>query len=107
MPFVTEEIYQTYYLKKEKIKSIHLCDWPKPEFMEQKRLDQVYLGQEFTGVLEQIRKEKTKAQKSMNSEVKISLEKSIIEELAALLDDLKDVTNAKEIVEGDFGVEFL
>ena len=31
MPFVTEEIYQTYYKKNEKQSSIHLERWPKDE----------------------------------------------------------------------------
>ncbi|MDP2628667.1 MAG: valine--tRNA ligase [Nanoarchaeota archaeon] len=28
-PFVTEEIYQNYFRKNEKEKSIHLCEWPR------------------------------------------------------------------------------
>ncbi|MDP2951489.1 MAG: valine--tRNA ligase [bacterium] len=30
LPFITEELYQTYYIPFEKIKSIHLASWPEP-----------------------------------------------------------------------------
>ncbi len=36
MPFITEEIYQTYYRKHEKEKSIHLSGWPKYEKFSEK-----------------------------------------------------------------------
>ena len=104
MPYITEEIYQTYYDKKN---SIHLSDWPTTKFIEQEKLDDADLWEEFIGVLEQIRKEKTIAQKSMNCEVEIKLENKIFNELNELLEDLKDVVNAKNIKEGDFKVAFL
>lgn len=31
MPFITEEIYQEYFRKNEKAKSIHISEWPEAE----------------------------------------------------------------------------
>ena len=31
MPFITEEIYQEYFKKNEKTKSIHICGWPESD----------------------------------------------------------------------------
>ncbi len=35
-PFITEELYQNYFKKFEKIKSIHLTDWPKVDIEDKK-----------------------------------------------------------------------
>ena len=43
MPFISEEIYQEHFKKFEKIKSIHLTEWPKSLYIEQKYLDQIQL----------------------------------------------------------------
>ena len=54
-----------------------------------------------------VRAEKTKAQKSMNSECLITIDKLNYDDLKELLEDFKNVTNAKEIKEGKFNVEFI
>ena len=43
----------------------------------------------------------------MNSEIILTLEKKDQEKLKEVIEDLKDVTNAKEIKEGKFKVEFV
>ena len=43
----------------------------------------------------------------MNSEMVLSLNKKDSEKLKDVLNDLKDVTNSKEIKIGKFGVEFV
>jgi valyl-tRNA synthetase len=103
MPFITEEIYQTYFRKKEKNKSIHISKWPelfkinvKNDFLEK-----------VLKLVHEIRQEKTKEKKSMNSEIILSLDKKIQNDLKDVLDDLKDVMNIKKIKEGKFKVEFL
>ncbi len=104
MPFITEEIYQNNYKKNEKEKSIHLCKWPEfdSKVKEEKLLD------EFFSILSRIRQEKTNAKKSMNSEIILTLEKSSIKSFEGMIEDLKNVTNSKEIKEGkEFGVEFI
>lgn len=106
MPFITEEIYQTYFKKFEKEKSIHTCEWPKAEIV-QKDLNALPAYILLKNILGQIRQEKTKAQKPMNAECIVSLEKKVYEQLKEMSNDLKNVTNAKEIQIGKFEVEFL
>jgi len=104
MPYITEEIYQENYKKNENCKSIHLCAWPKfdKETKEEKLLD------DFFEILSKVRQEKTNNKKSMNSEIVLTLEKGEIKKIEGMLDDLKNVTNSKDIKEGkDFGVEFI
>jgi len=43
----------------------------------------------------------------MKSEIRLFLQKEEKAKILNLLEDLKDVTNAKDILEGDFGVEFV
>lgn len=106
-PFITEEIYQIYY-KNEKEKSIHLAKWPeqfklksKIKTKESKKLDS------FLKILSKIRQEKSKAKKPMNSKIMLFLSKADQKKIKGLLQDLKDVTNAKEIKEGKFNIEFV
>ena len=102
MPFITEELYQTHYKKLEKIKSIHLTEWPKEvkDIENKDKLDSLFRN------LSLIRKEKTKAKKPMNAEIILTLPKDHLKRYKELLGDIKDVTNASEIKEGNFKVEF-
>jgi len=102
-PFITEEIYQEYFKKHEKEKSIHLSEWPMYEKSNGKE-DELDL---FIEILAKVRQEKTKAQKPMNAEIILTLEKKDKEKLKEMLEDLKAVANAKEIKEGSFKVELI
>jgi len=103
-PFITEKIYQEYFKKTEKEKSIHLSKWPKANRKKNSDKDWSILKE----LIFKIRKEKSKAQKSMNAEIILTLEKKIIKKLKNILEDLKHAMNAKEIKEGrQFKVEFL
>jgi valyl-tRNA synthetase len=101
-PFITEEIYHSYYKDKEKDKSIHLSRWP--EHTKEEKSEEWDC---FAEILANIRQEKTKAQKSMNSEIKLTLPKEELEKIEGLTEDLKDVMNLKEIKEGKFKAEFI
>lgn len=103
MPFVTEEIYQMYFKESEKVKSIHISEWPKVECKvgDSKDLDL------FVEILSKIRQEKTRVKKAMNSECIVSIEKKDYGAIEEMIEDLKDVMNAKETKEGKFSVEFL
>ncbi len=103
MPFITEEIYQNYFRKTEKDKSIHISEWPKYNKISSNR-DFLF----FKDILSLVRKEKTNNKKSMNTECIIFLqqkEKKALEK-RGLMDDFRNVTNAKEIKEGNFKVEY-
>ena len=102
MPFITEEIYQTYFKSNEKEKSIHISEWPESEKPKPtKELDTFYK------TLAKIRQEKTKVQKSMKAEIILTMDKKDKEMLKEMLDDFKAVTGSKEIKEGKFKVGFI
>jgi len=107
MPFVTEEVYQTYFKKNEKAKSIHLEKWPKFKEIKKKDVKEVYFFSSLVELLSKIRQEKTKAKKAMNIECIVTIPKADKEKLKYFLDDLKNVMNAREIKTGKFGVEIV
>ncbi|MBA7704485.1 Valine--tRNA ligase [subsurface metagenome] len=112
IPFITEELYQTYYRKYEKDKSIHISAWPKHdkrlEGWDNKKIkshaNELTL---FIALLTQIRAEKTKAKKAMNTPCTIYLSKDNLKKLGEMLQDFKDVSGAHLIKEGKFKVEFV
>jgi len=104
MPFITEEIYQEYFKKTEKEKSVHLEIWPEPISKTQSQDETLDL---FIQTLSKVRQEKTNNKKSMKAEIILTLENKTIEKLRETLRDLEDVTSSKEIKEGRFKVEFL
>jgi valyl-tRNA synthetase len=106
MPFITEEIYQEYFKKNEKAKSMHIISWPEIEKLENK--NQIKILDKLYDLLYQVRQEKSKNKKAMNAEIVLTLGKEDYEEIKSVLEDLKNVVNAKAIREGkNFEVEFL
>ena len=101
MPFITEEIYQENFKKTEKDKSIHISKWP--EYEKEKDAKELDL---FIEILGKIRQEKTNNKKAMNAEIILTISEGEMNKLAEMLEDLKDVSNAKEIRAGKFGVGF-
>jgi valyl-tRNA synthetase len=94
MPFITEEIYQTYFKKNEKAKSIHISEWPEAEKVKDFATLDV-----FYNILSKVRQEKSNNKKAMNYEIRLELEEKDYFLLKPdLLDDLENVTNAREIV---------
>jgi valyl-tRNA synthetase len=102
-PFITEEIYQQHFKENEKDKSIHLSSWPEAE---DSTLDLAPL-ELFIEILTKVRQEKTNAKTSMRSEIILALPKKEQEKLGETINDLKDVTNSKEIKTGKFAVKII
>jgi valyl-tRNA synthetase len=112
MPFITEELYQNYFKRYEKEKSVHLTKWPKGNLkFSEKEKNKIKSSKSeldfIVDLLTKIRKEKTTAQKPMNSECIITLPKENYENLKNIMEDFRNVTNASEIKQGKFGVEFI
>jgi valyl-tRNA synthetase len=105
MPFITEEIYQTYFKKSEKQESIHISEWPKSEDLEKETPNPTL--DTFIEILSKVRQAKTKAQKSMKSEIILTISDKDHDKIQEIINDLKDVTNAIEIKQGRFKVEFV
>ncbi len=105
MPFITEEIYQEYFRKTEKAKSIHISEWPENEKFKEGGFN---IWSLFILNLSKVRQEKTNAKRPMNSEIILTLMNDSHKDLKDVLEDLKNVTNAKEIKEGkQFRVDFV
>jgi len=100
MPFITEEIYHSYFVNVEKLKSVHVSEWPK---YNKKEIDDKAerIGDLMVSIISEVRQFKTKNQKSLKEPVILTLDKRNKKEFGLVLDDLKAVTNAKEIKFGD------
>ncbi len=105
-PFITEEIYQKYFKENEKLKSIHISQWPEKMNIEKKKDDNKKFDL-LIGTISKVRQEKSLTKKSMNSKIELTLDNREVELLKNILNDLKSVTNADKIKEGKFKVQFL
>ena len=107
MPFISEEIYQTYFKKTEKNKSIHISSWPESDKkILDKDLESIGKWSLLVNLIHKVRKAKTKAKKPMNAEIILGVDKKISIGLKGMLEDLKNVTNAREIRIGKSKVDF-
>jgi valyl-tRNA synthetase len=96
VPFITEEIYQLYFVKNEKIKSIHTSEWPKYDKKLKDKISEKSFDV-FIDLLNKVRQEKSKNNKSLKEEVILTLPNSTKKVLIDSLDDLKAVCKAREI----------
>jgi valyl-tRNA synthetase len=100
-PFITEEIYQEYFKKFEKDKSIHISEWPKPG-------KETYSGdwEIIKENISKIRQEKTKANVSLNVPIgSITLPKKDYNVIKNYMERFIDVSNAQSLEKGNFKVE--
>ena len=105
MPHITEEIYQSFFKKYEKVKSIHISEWPKiNKKLIDKRAEKI--GDATIEIVTKVRQFKSKAGKSLKTEILLTLDKKRKKTLKDVLADLKAVTNAREIKSGKFSVKF-
>ncbi len=97
MPFITEEIYQLYYKKHEKSKSIHLTKWPDLNLVDEHA---EHIGDFVVSVVEFVRKKKTENKKSLKYPVKKLVIRSKVEEkdFDAVELEIKAATSAEQIV---------
>ncbi len=77
MPFITEELYQLYYRKFEKTKSVHLTKWPEVIFFD---AHAEHIGDFVVNVVEFVRKKKSEKQLSLKTPLKKLTVKAKIEE---------------------------
>ncbi|MFH1663970.1 MAG: valine--tRNA ligase [archaeon] len=104
MPFISEEIYQMGFAKKEKKKSIHVSAFPEfDKKLENKK--SFVSGQKAVEVISLVRKFKAEKQLSMKAEIHLVLEKNLIKEIGGAIDDLKAVCNAVTLTEGKFEIK--
>jgi len=101
--FISEEIYQNYYKNIEKDISIHLSSWPETIGVEGRE----DIFNKVVEVLEKVRFAKSDAKVSMKTGVVLTLSKEDKDLASDAIGDLKAVTGAKDILEGEFKVEIL
>ena len=99
MPHITEEIYQDYFAKDEKMKSIHLSKWP--EFNKKLIDDDIEkVGDLVIKIISEGRKFKSQNQMSLKDELsllEINADKELQEKLKPVLVDLQNTLKLKEI----------
>ncbi len=106
-PYIAEEIYLQHFKEHEKIKSIHISEWPT-KFRIKETKDDSLVWQKLIEIIGKVRQTKSEQQKSMKTEIILSLPKEELTQLKEVLQDLKSVCNAKEIKENkEFGIEIL
>ncbi len=69
LPFVSEEIYQSYFRKIEEFKSIHLSAWPKPEKSWPQDLKFLREFDKVLNLIDNIRKHKSQKNISLGQEI--------------------------------------
>jgi valyl-tRNA synthetase len=74
MPFITEEIYQEFFKKTEKHKSIHISDWPQQIIIKENKDDIKILGEiiKFNSEVWKIKKEKGISLRNEINGIKVS-----------------------------------
>jgi valyl-tRNA synthetase len=105
MPHVTEEIYQLFFRKFEKDKSIHITTWPNLIKLQGRNIEKI--GDMAVEIISKVRQFKAHNHKSLKTEVNLKIEKDKLKMLKPLLADFQAVTNAKKIEEGNFEIQFL
>lgn len=100
MPFVTEEVYQMYFAKKENSLSIHVSSWPTyDETFFDDKAEQA--GDVLVDILSAARKAKSQKNASLKTEIKLLTIGATDEQkqlLEPLLQDLKSASCTKEIL---------
>jgi len=96
IPFITEELYQAYFKKHEKTKSIHITDWPKMDIKDKKAKE---IGELAVYAIQKARQAKSDKNLSLKSPLKNLLIKGKIskEDFELVKDDLIAATQAKKI----------
>ena len=100
-PYVTEETYQLYFAKAEKIESIHISPWPE----ELKKVDkkQADIGELAIKIVAAIRKFKSDNRMALNeklSEIIIQAPKELHNELKTIEPDIKGAVKSEKLILG-------
>lgn len=100
LPHITEEIYQNYFIKFEKIKSIHLTKYPNPFLFSRIKREVVLEGMNlFLQIIQEMRKFRSKAEVGLRQIKKINIlgpEKQI-KLLSNFHDDILGIVKTNEI----------
>jgi valyl-tRNA synthetase len=104
MPYITEELYQIYFKKEEKEKSIHIAEFPKTEKISDKIEE---AGDRAIEIIREVRMFKSKAQKSMKAPIILTIDEKDKKLLEPFMKDLKAVTSSQKIETGKFNIRLI
>ncbi len=105
-PFITEEVYQEYFKENEKVKSIHNSTWPTQFEVKSSDKDNE-IWNKLIEIISKVRQAKSEAKISMKAEIILTLEKETQDLLNGVLEDLKAVSNTKELKTGHFDIQII
>ncbi len=105
-PFISEEIYQEYFRKNEKKDSVHIESWPDVFSVKNGEKDEE-VWKRLLEIISLVRQRKSEEKKSMKSEIELTISKEDSVLLSGVLEDLKAVTNAVKVEEGEFGIKII
>ncbi|MBW2976027.1 valine--tRNA ligase [Candidatus Woesearchaeota archaeon] len=96
-PYITEELYQLYYKKHEKIKSVHISKWPSLDIADD---EAERIGDFFIYVLQHVRRAKSEKNLSLKKPVRKIVAKGKItkKDFEKIRQDLTAATAAEEII---------
>ena len=100
MPYITEEIFQMYFAKKEKAKSIHISAWPEvqEEWIDE---DAKEAGETLVKLVSAVRQYKSEKGISLGKEVKAihidTADEKVAGQLKLIKEDLQGATRAGKI----------
>ena len=95
MPFITEELYQAYFRKFEKIKSVHISPWPEPmEKLDFNQEEQTEFAKALLAI-DEIRAYKSSQQLSQGKEIDLFETKTPLSETLTAF--VRSVGKVKEI----------
>ncbi|MCX8147597.1 MAG: class I tRNA ligase family protein, partial [Candidatus Woesearchaeota archaeon] len=102
MPYVTEAIYQLYFAKKENCISIHTSKWPEfdKEMIDEDAEKSGDLLVDILGVVRKVKSEKHLTLKAELKKIVIDCDEKHKTLILPVLNDLKAVSNAREIAFG-------
>lgn len=95
LPYITEEIYQSYFRKFEGCESIHVSKWPSPLLKDEEALK---LGELVKEIISKIREYKVTNRIAMNKELeKIKIIYTEPDEIEKIKEVIQKTMNVKEI----------
>lgn len=98
IPHITEEIYQSYYIKYEKARSIHISLFEKLDICSDREKDIIKKGDEVIKFISKIRRYKSETNISLKSELKeVRLYTPYIDFMRSAQSDIQATVNAKKV----------
>jgi isoleucyl-tRNA synthetase len=103
LPFITESLYQDFFKKFEKEKSIHLCYWPEADekLINKKLENEMEIAKNIVEIANSIRHEKNLKLKYMLQSLTVEGKEDTVSAVKVLKAVIENMTNVKEVKIGE------